>query len=132
MERLHSATRAVKSSRRLAKASSRRSFQSAPAGLPSTLVATEGIYPPGHWFIHVNRSMISKSIGGRDMAFVPYWMNPARAKEAIEAGQAIVLDVTSQLIGGAVRGGIPGAVWVAPRQTLNHNRLAADVVKDLP
>ena len=45
------------------------------------------------------------------MAFVPYWMNPARAKEAIEAGQAIVLDVTSQFIEGAVRGKIPGAVW---------------------
>src|SRR5207245_7424425 len=66
MESLHWATRAVKSSRRLAKASSRSSFQSAPAGLLSTLVATQGIYPPGHWFIHVNRSMISTSIGGRD------------------------------------------------------------------
>ncbi|TMD20717.1 MAG: rhodanese-like domain-containing protein [Chloroflexi bacterium] len=50
--------------------------------------------------------MISTSIGGRDMAFVPYWMNPTRAKEAIEAGQAIVLDVTSQFIEGAVRGRI--------------------------
>ncbi len=66
------------------------------------------------------------------MAFVPYWMNPARAKEAIEAGQAIVLDVTSQFIEGAVRGRIPGAVWVSPREILNHNRHAADVVKDLP
>lgn len=66
------------------------------------------------------------------MAFVPYWMNPARAKEAIEAGQAIVLDVTSQFIEGAVRGRIPGAVWVSPREILNHNRHAADVVKEVP
>ena len=66
------------------------------------------------------------------MAFVPYWMNPARAKEAIEAGQAIVLDVTSQLIDSAVRGRIPGAVRVSPREILNHNRHAADVVKELP
>src|ERR1700686_336083 len=126
-ERVHSATRVVKSSRTLAKASSRRSFQSAWAGLLSTLVATYGIYPRDQWFIHVNRSMISTSIGGRDMAFVPYWMNPARAKEAIEAGQAIVLDVTSQFIETAVRGKIPGAVRVSPRQILDHNRHAADL-----
>ena len=66
------------------------------------------------------------------MAFVPYWMNPARAKEAIEAGQAIVLDVTSQFIDTAVRGKIPGAVRVSPRGILSGNRHAADVVKDLP
>jgi rhodanese-related sulfurtransferase len=66
------------------------------------------------------------------MAFVPYWMNPARAKEAIEAGQAIVLDVTSQFIESAVRNKIPGAVWVSPREILNHNRHGADVVRELP
>src|SRR5438445_5935547 len=110
MERLHSATRAVKSSRRLAKASSRSSFQSAFAGLPSTFVVTHGIYPPGQWFIHVNRSMISTSIGGTDMAFVPYWMNPARAKEAIDDGQAIVLEVTLQFYVCADRGLSPVAI----------------------
>jgi rhodanese-related sulfurtransferase len=66
------------------------------------------------------------------MAFVPYWMNPARAKQAIEAGQAIVLDVTSQFIESAVHNKIPGAVWVSPREILNHNRHAADVVRELP
>jgi rhodanese-related sulfurtransferase len=76
--------------------------------------------------------MISASIGGADMAFVPYWIDPARAKETIEAGQAIVLDVTSRFIESAVRGKIPGAVRVSPREVLDRNRLAADVVKDLP
>lgn len=66
------------------------------------------------------------------MAFVPYWMNPAQAREAIEAGQAIVLDVTSQFIETAVRGKIPGALRVSPREILSRNRPAADVVKDLP
>jgi rhodanese-related sulfurtransferase len=65
------------------------------------------------------------------MAFVPYWMNPAKAKEAIEAGQAIVLDVTSRFIETAVRGKIPGAVRVSPREILSANRHAADVVKEL-
>jgi rhodanese-related sulfurtransferase len=66
------------------------------------------------------------------MGFVPYWINPARAKEAIEAGQAIVLDVTSRLIETAVRGKIPGALWVSPREILDFNRHAADILKDLP
>jgi rhodanese-related sulfurtransferase len=66
------------------------------------------------------------------MMFVPYWMNLAKAKETIEAGQAIVLDVTSQFIETAVRGKIPGAVRVSPREILSQNRHAADVVKDLP
>src|SRR5256885_3251049 len=76
--------------------------------------------------------MIATSIGGSDMAFVPYWMNPARAKQAIEAGQAIVPDVTSQFIESAVRGKIPGAVWVSPREILNHHPHAADVGRELP
>ena len=66
------------------------------------------------------------------MSFVPYWMDPARAREAIEAGRAIVLDVTSQFIEAAVRGRIPGAVRVSPREILDRNRHAADLVKDLP
>jgi rhodanese-related sulfurtransferase len=66
------------------------------------------------------------------MSFVPYWMDPARAKEAIEAGRAIVLDVTSQFVEAAVKGRIPGAVRVSPREILDRNRHAADVVKDLP
>jgi rhodanese-related sulfurtransferase len=66
------------------------------------------------------------------MNFVPYWMDPARAKAAIEAGQAVVLDVTSRFIETAVKGKIPGAVKVSPREILDPNRHAADVVKDLP
>ena len=66
------------------------------------------------------------------MTFLPYWMDPATAKATIEAGRAIVLDVTSQFIETAVRGKIPGAVWVSPRQILDQNRHAADVVKELP
>ena len=66
------------------------------------------------------------------MAFVPYWMDPAKAKATIEAGRAIVLDVTSQFIETAVRGKIPGAVRVSPREVLDRNRHAADLVKELP
>lgn len=66
------------------------------------------------------------------MAFVPYWMDAARVKETIEAGQAIILDVTSPFIESAVRGRIPGAVRVSTRDILDVNRHAADVVKDLP
>jgi rhodanese-related sulfurtransferase len=66
------------------------------------------------------------------MAFVPYWIDAARAKETIEAGQAIVLDVTSPFIESAVRGRIPGAVRVSTRNILDVNRHAADVVRDLP
>ena len=66
------------------------------------------------------------------MTFVPYWIDAARAKETIEAGQAIVLDVTSPFIESAVRGRIPGAVHVSPRDILDVNRHAADVVKGLP
>jgi rhodanese-related sulfurtransferase len=66
------------------------------------------------------------------MNFVPYWMDPAKAKEAIEAGRAVVLDVTSRFIESAVKGKIPGAVRVSPREILDLNRHAADVVKELP
>jgi rhodanese-related sulfurtransferase len=66
------------------------------------------------------------------MTFVPYWIDAARAKETIEAGQAIVLDVTSPFIESAVRGKIPGAVRVSPRDLLDVNRRTADVVRGLP
>jgi rhodanese-related sulfurtransferase len=60
------------------------------------------------------------------MTFVPYWIDAARAKETIEAGQAIVLDVTSPFIESAVRGKIPGAVRVSPRDILDVNRQGYD------
>ena len=66
------------------------------------------------------------------MKFAPYWMDPARAMKTIEAGQAFVLDVTSSLIETAVKGRIPGAVRVSPKEILSGNRRAADVVRDLP
>lgn len=66
------------------------------------------------------------------MAFVPYWIDPATARQTIESGQAIVLDVTSPFIESAVRGKIPGAVRVSPRAILDRNRHAADLINDLP
>ena len=66
------------------------------------------------------------------MAFVPYWINPATAWRTIEAGQAIVLDVTSPFIENAIRGKIPGALRVSPRAILDRNRHAADLINDLP
>jgi rhodanese-related sulfurtransferase len=66
------------------------------------------------------------------MAFHPYWIDPARAKQTIEAGEAIVLDLTSPLIGPAVKSRIPGALPVSPREVLAPNRPSAELVKRLP
>jgi rhodanese-related sulfurtransferase len=66
------------------------------------------------------------------MAFVPYWIDPATARQTIESGQAIVLDVTSPFIENAVKGKIPGALRVSPRAILDRNRHAADLISDLP
>jgi rhodanese-related sulfurtransferase len=66
------------------------------------------------------------------MSFVPYSIDLATARQTIEAGQAIVLDVTSPFIESAVRGKIPGAVRVSPRAILDRNRHAADLINDLP
>jgi len=62
----------------------------------------------------------------------PYRIDPATARQSIEAGEAVVLDLTSPLIGTAVRGRIPGAQWVSPRDILDRNRHAADLVSELP
>lgn len=62
----------------------------------------------------------------------PYRIEPAKAKQTIEAGEAVVIDLTSPLIGSAVRGRIPGALWISPRQVLDRNRRAADLIKNLP
>jgi rhodanese-related sulfurtransferase len=66
------------------------------------------------------------------MSFVPYGIDPATARQTIEAGQAIVLDVTSPFIEKAVRGRIPGALRVSPRAILDRNRHPAELVNDLP
>src|ERR1700693_6628700 len=76
--------------------------------------------------------MIDTSIGRREMVFVPYWIDAATARQTIEAGQAIVLDVTSPFIENAVRGKIPGALRVPPRAILDRNRHATDLLSDLP
>jgi len=62
----------------------------------------------------------------------PYRIDPDTAKQSIEAGTAVVIDLTSPLIGSAVKGRIPGAVWVSPKEVLDRNRHSADLVKDLP
>src|SRR5207244_13607312 len=103
------------------------------AGSRSTVVSTIGIYPPCRWFSHyVNGSMIATSIGGTTMDIRPYRIDPATARQTIEAGEAVVLDLTSPLIGGAVRGRIPGALRVSPRDVLDRNRHPADLVSALP
>lgn len=61
----------------------------------------------------------------------PYRIEPAKAKETIESGQAVVVDVTSPIVSQAVRGRIPGAVWVSPREALDLNRPSADLVRSL-
>src|SRR5207249_12058911 len=81
---------------------------------------------------YVNGSMIVTSIGGTTMDVPPYRIDPATARQSIEAGGARVLDLTSPLIGSAIRGRIPGARWVSPRDILDRNRHTADLVRDLP
>ncbi len=66
------------------------------------------------------------------MIYTPYRIDPAKARETIEAGQAVVLDVTSPFIESAVKGKIPGALWISPKEVLDQNRHAADVLADLP
>lgn len=61
----------------------------------------------------------------------PYRIEPANARQAIESGQAVVVDVTSPIVAQAVRGRIPGAVWVSPREALDPNRRSADLVRSL-
>jgi rhodanese-related sulfurtransferase len=75
--------------------------------------------------------MTMAMIGGGHMDVRPYRIEPAKARQTIEAGQAIVLDLTSPFITGAVRGRIPGAVTVSPREILRANT-ASDVVQRLP
>ena len=62
----------------------------------------------------------------------PYRIDPAAARHSIEAGDAVVIDLTSPLIGSAVRGRIPGALWLSPKEILDRNRHAADLLGNLP
>ena len=61
-----------------------------------------------------------------------YRIEPSKAKSLIEAGEAVVLDLTSPFISTAVRGRIPGAQRVSPRPVLDRNQHAADLVRVLP
>lgn len=61
-----------------------------------------------------------------------YRIELSKAREAIESGKALVLDLTSPFISRAVRGRIPGAIRVPPRAILDRNRRGADLLKDLP
>lgn len=59
-------------------------------------------------------------------------IEPAAARQLIEAGRAVVLDLTSSWIDRAVRARIPGAIHVSPRDVLDPNRRAAVVLSKLP
>lgn len=59
-------------------------------------------------------------------------IEPARARQLIDDGKAVVLDVTSEWVDGAVRSRIAGALYVSPRDVLDPNRHLADVLKSLP
>jgi rhodanese-related sulfurtransferase len=76
--------------------------------------------------------MTLTSIGGKTMDARPYRIDPASARQSIEAGEAVVIDLTSPLIGSAVKGRIPGALWISPKAVLDRNRHAADLVGSLP
>jgi rhodanese-related sulfurtransferase len=54
------------------------------------------------------------------------------ARDRIESGRALVLDVTSPFVQPAVHSRIPGALPVDPRQVLDTNRPAAEVLARLP
>ena len=56
----------------------------------------------------------------------------ANARGKIESGEAVVLDVTSPFLQPAVHSRIPGALPVDPRQVLDTNRPAAEVLTKLP
>ena len=66
------------------------------------------------------------------MDFQPYRIVPAKARETIEAGGALVIDVTSPLMDRAVRGQIPSALRVSTRELANPNARRADLMRALP
>src|SRR2546430_11371695 len=132
-DRLHSATRAVKSSLRLAKASSRSSLQSSSAGSRSTVMSMEGIYPAYRWFSHyVNDSMTLTSIGGTTMDVRPYRIDPATARQSIEAWEAVRLELTLLLHRIGLRRRITAAPRVAPRGIPECLRRPGALVMCLP
>jgi ArsR family transcriptional regulator len=65
------------------------------------------------------------------MEIRPYRIALETARQAIEAGQALVLDLTSPFIEPAVRARIPGARWIAPREVLDRNRRPSQIIEGL-
>ena len=66
------------------------------------------------------------------MTVQEFRIDPARARDLIEADRAVVLDLTSEWVEGAVRSQIPGTIHVSPRVVLNPNRRASEVLNTLP
>ncbi len=56
----------------------------------------------------------------------------AGARQKIESGNAVVVDVTSPLVEPAVHARIRGAIRVSPREILDTNRPSAEVLRRLP
>jgi len=54
------------------------------------------------------------------------------AKDTIDRGAALVLDVTSSLIWPAVKNRIAGAVRLAPEELLAHPDRAAEILERVP
>jgi rhodanese-related sulfurtransferase len=61
-----------------------------------------------------------------------YRIGLASARDKIETGDALVLDVTSPFVQPAVHSRIHGALPVDPRQILDTNRPASEVLAKLP
>lgn len=62
----------------------------------------------------------------------PYRIEPAKAKATIEAGTAVVIDVTSPLLDSAVKNQIPQAVRLTPHGLTDPNSRRLDLIRDLP
>jgi rhodanese-related sulfurtransferase len=61
-------------------------------------------------------------------------ISPAEAKARIDAGEAVVLDVTSSLVWPAVRHRIPNSTRIVPEpiiRALNQARPAAQILESL-
>jgi rhodanese-related sulfurtransferase len=59
-------------------------------------------------------------------------IDPAGARRLIEAGHAVVVDLTSSFLDPAVKSRIQGAIRVSPDLVLDRNRRAADILASLP
>jgi len=60
---------------------------------------------------------------------VEFRLSPAQAKQRLDAGEAVALDVTGSLVYPAVSRRIPGAIRVPPEPILRGIERAAPVVQ---